>query len=115
MRAFTLVELLVVIAIIGILSALAVFGAFHYTREAVKIQALSDLRNCISFLVIARQSGDTRTTEEIVNDCPKSPYTEEITLESENPVVLKAKARSFLGEVECSYRENIGTIQCSME
>ena len=114
MKGFSLIELLIALAIISILVGFSIYWGIEYSKEAVKIQTLSDIRNCLDLIAISRQTGKDKTLEEIMRECPKSSYTEEIILESENPIVLKARARALLGEVECSYNEQIGTVQCSV-
>ncbi|QER41707.1 prepilin-type N-terminal cleavage/methylation domain-containing protein [Thermodesulfobacterium sp. TA1] len=109
-KAFTLVELLIVIAIIAILVGMAIIAYHQYLPKAIRASLLSDLRNCISELVIAKQENPNASLPQVVARCPKSKYTQSLTLESVSPI--KLTATSISGEVSCSYNETSGAISC---
>jgi len=109
---FTLVELLIVIAIITILSALSLFSYYKYTSYAAKIHLVTDIRHCLEKIAISIQEG-MEDIASLVNECPKSKYTEEITLVSENPIQLRANTSILGAEIVCVYNENTGQVNCT--
>ncbi|AIH03573.1 MULTISPECIES: type II secretion system protein [Thermodesulfobacterium] len=110
-KAFTLIEVLVVIGIITILLGLAIIFYHQYLSKAIKASLLSDVRNCLSLVAISKQENGTSSLSQVVATCPKSKYTQNLILESENPI--KLTATSISGEVACSYNETSGLVLCS--
>ena len=111
-KAFTLIELLIVIAILAILAGMAITLYYRkYLPSAIRASLISDLRNCLTQIIATKQLEDNATTSEIVSNCSKSKYTQQIILESEDPLQLKAVSsqRNFT----CSYNETSGAISCS--
>ncbi len=109
-KGFTLIELLIVIAIIAILAGLSIPMYDKYKKNAIKTALLSDLRNCISDIAGARQTGSDEPLSSIVAKCGKSQFTERIELESENPVKLKAVSKEE--NFNCEYDETNGSVKC---
>jgi len=94
-RGFTLVELLVAVAILLVLATLTIPYFYNlYLRNAMRAVVLTDLRNCIAFIV-SKANTENMPPEEAVNQCSKSKYTTEIVLESRNPMVLRATGVSY--------------------
>jgi prepilin-type N-terminal cleavage/methylation domain-containing protein len=109
-KGFTLIELLIVIAVIAILAGLGIPMYDKYKKNAIRTALLSDLRNCISDIAGARQTGSNEPLSSIVAKCGKSQFTERIELESENPVKLKAVSKE--GNFNCEYNETNGSLKC---
>ncbi len=109
-RGFTLIELLVVIGIVAVLMAFAIPIYQKFTDASKKTAVISDLRNCLAHIQLSLQSGQASDVNDAVSECVKGRYTNEIVVESTNP--LKLKAISTEGELYCSYDENTGEVQC---
>lgn len=109
-KGFTIVELLIITIIISILASIAIVQYNKYKITAVRSQLLSDLRNCINDIARSVQTGDNNINE-VVSNCVKSPNTQNITLESTNPI--KLKATSSIGPFECEYDETTGRVNCN--
>lgn len=111
---FTLIELLIVISIVATLVYITLVSYEKYQTSAIKTSVVSDLRNCISEIAISRQKGeDTPLPQIISNNCKKSKFTEEIILENEQPIKLRAEVNPKYGNIDCVYEENSGKITCS--
>ena len=109
---FTIIEILIVIVIILILSSLAIpLYEKYFIRNAMKASIVTDLRECISLIVVYISTKGVSPSRAI-NDCPKSKYTREIRLISEDPIILEAIGESDIGRLECSYNGNTGEISC---
>ncbi|MBX0311443.1 MAG: prepilin-type N-terminal cleavage/methylation domain-containing protein [Sulfurihydrogenibium sp.] len=109
-KGFTLIELLIVIVVINVLAGLAIPMYGKYKTQAIKTALMSDIRNCISEIAIARQTGEDENLYDVVNSCPKSKFTKQIILQSENPIRLQAISNEL--EFKCEYDENNGRITC---
>jgi prepilin-type N-terminal cleavage/methylation domain-containing protein len=109
-KGFTLMELLIVVVIIAILAGLAIPMYNKYKTQAIKTALMSDIRNCISEIAVSRQTGQNTSLNDIVNNCPKSKFTKEIILQSENPIKLQAVSNEL--DFKCEYNENNGKIAC---
>jgi len=109
---FTLVEVLVALVIVLVLAGLAIpLYEISFKRNAMRAVVLSDLRRCISIIAVHMSTGGDSPSE-VLDECPKSEYTREIKLISENPITLEAVGRSDVGEVRCTYDGNTGEISC---
>jgi len=108
---FTLIELLVVIAILVILAGVAIKLYLKYRDSAIRASLVSDLRNCITFIWGEKELNSTAKTSQLVKKCRKSRYTQDIILESEDP--LKLKATSIKGDIYCTYNEPSGSVKCT--
>ena len=109
---FTLVDILIAIAIVVILATVAIpVYEISFKRNAMRAVVLTDLRNCLSIISVHMSTGGNSPSE-VIDECPKSDYTSEIRLISENPIVLEAVGISDAGQVRCSYDGNTGDISC---
>jgi len=110
-QAFTLIEFLIIIVIISILASIFIpFFYKKYVYSAIRAALVSDLRNCITQILAEKELNGTINIFLIVNNCPKSKYTQSITLVSQNPLILKAT--SIKGDISCSYNETTGVVKC---
>ena len=109
-KGFTLIELLIVILIIAILAGMAIPMYGKYKKHAIRTALLSDIRNCLSEIASARQTGDSQSLQDVVSKCGKSQFTQSIELESENPIKLKAVSNEE--NFSCTYDENKGSVSC---
>ena len=109
---FTLIEILIAIAIVVILATIAIpIYEISFKRNAMRAVVLTDLRECLYIISVHMSTGGSSPLE-VLNECPKSEYTQELRLVSENPIVLEAIGRSDVGQVRCSYNGNTGEISC---
>ena len=91
---------------------MAVKFYLNYRDSVIRATLLSDLRNCITKILAEKEINSTVNTSDIVKTCPKSRYTQSITLESQNPLILKAT--SIKGDVKCTYNETSGVVNCNL-
>lgn len=111
-RGFTLIEILIVIVIIVILATIAIpVYEISFKRNAMRAVVLTDLRECLRIISIHMNTGGSSPSE-VLNECPRSEYTQELRLISEDPIVLEAIGRSDVGQVRCSYDGNTGEVSC---
>ncbi|AAC07382.1 pilin [Aquifex aeolicus] len=109
---FTLVEVLVALMIVLVLAGLAIpLYEITFKRNAMRAVVLSDLRQCLSIISVHMSTGGNSPSE-VLGECPKSDYTQEIRLLSDNPITIEAVGRSDVGEVRCTYDGNTGEISC---
>jgi type IV pilus assembly protein PilA len=109
-KGFTLIEMLIVILIIAILVTIAIPMYGKYKKNAIRTALLSDIRNCLGDIAVARQTGDNQSLQDVVSKCGKSQFTQSIELESENPIKLKAVSNE--DNFSCTYNEDNGSISC---
>lgn len=114
MKAFTLIELFISVIIILILAGLAVFFYEKYIIYSLRTQLVSDLRNCISYILSEKQTNPDKDLSQIVSECSKSTATNRIILQSENPIILKAEGNARVGSIECVYSSTNGSVTCDL-
>ena len=114
LKAFTLIEILVVIVIIAILSSLSLAFYHKYLKNVVKTHLIADIRHCLQEIAINIQAGESDIPA-IVENCPKSEYTESLELVRTNPIEIKATGRVLVGEISCTYNDSTGVVRCDFD
>lgn len=110
-RGFTLIEVLLVIVVIAVLAGMAITFYHYYLPKAIKISLVSDLRNCLTEIIATKQNNPNHPISEVVENCPKSRFTQEIRILSEIPLILGAT--STVGNASCSYDDSSGAVFCN--
>lgn len=110
-KGFTLIEILIAVSIVATLAAIAISSYISYRKNSIRATVLSDIRNCLMYVVSEQHNGSTEPVSSIVSRCPASHQLDvRLELVSESPLIITGMAINE--NISCTYSENNGSVNC---